>query len=53
LPDGTFSDQKIAIWVNFGGSCNGRIWYILYIDILSILRPFDTFYGHLVDLVVI
>jgi hypothetical protein len=24
LPDGMFSDQKIAIWVNFGGPCNGR-----------------------------
>jgi hypothetical protein len=22
---------KIHIWVNFGGSCNGRCWYILWI----------------------
>jgi hypothetical protein len=21
---------KIAIWVNFGGKCNGRCWYILW-----------------------
>jgi hypothetical protein len=21
---------KIQIWVNFGGSCNGRCWYILW-----------------------
>jgi hypothetical protein len=31
LPDGIFSDQKVAIWVNLGGSCNGRCWYILWI----------------------
>jgi hypothetical protein len=24
LPDGIFSNQKIQIWVNFGGSCNGN-----------------------------
>jgi hypothetical protein len=29
---------KFTIWVNFGGSCNGRCWYIL--------RRSDTFYGH-------
>jgi hypothetical protein len=23
LPDSIFSKQKIPIWVNFGGSCNG------------------------------
>jgi hypothetical protein len=28
LPDGIFSGQKIAIWINFGCSCNGRCWYI-------------------------
>jgi hypothetical protein len=31
---------KIQIWVNFGGSCNGRCWYILW--------TFDVFYGRLV-----
>jgi hypothetical protein len=25
LPGGTFSNQN---WVNFGGSCNGRCWYV-------------------------
>jgi hypothetical protein len=35
LPDAIFS-----IWVNFGGSCNRRYWYILW--------PFGLFYGHLV-----
>jgi hypothetical protein len=43
LPDGIFSKPKIAIWVNFGGSCSERCWYIL--------RPFGIFcwfYGHLV-----
>jgi hypothetical protein len=36
---------KIPIWVHFGGSCNGRCWYILW--------PFGLFYGHLVYFVVI
>jgi hypothetical protein len=35
---------KIQIWVNFGGSCNGRGWYILWF----ILQSFVIFYGHLV-----
>jgi hypothetical protein len=43
---------KIAIWVNFGGSCNGRCWYILW-TFWYILRTFDIFYGHLVNFVVI
>jgi hypothetical protein len=30
---------KTAIWVKFGGSCNVKCWYILYI--------FDLFYAHL------
>jgi hypothetical protein len=29
LPDGLFSKPKIPIWVNFGGSCYGKSWYIL------------------------
>jgi hypothetical protein len=39
---------KIPIWVNFGGSYNGRCWYILW--------PFDYFKGHLsyfVDFIII
>jgi hypothetical protein len=30
LPDGTyiFKTKKSPSWVNFGGSCNGRGWYI-------------------------
>jgi hypothetical protein len=47
---------KILIWVNFGGSCNGRYWYILHVAIRYILRPFGLlwpfgiFYGYLVYL---
>jgi hypothetical protein len=33
-------EPKIRIWVNFGGSFDGRRWYILW--------PFGLFYGHLV-----
>jgi hypothetical protein len=29
LPDGLFSNQKSQFWVNFGGSCYGKSWYIL------------------------
>jgi hypothetical protein len=34
---------KIPTWVNFGRSCNGRCWYILW--------PFGLFYCHLVYIV--
>jgi hypothetical protein len=49
---------KIPIWVNFGGSCNGRCWYILwpfgmfygillyFTAIWYTLWPFGIFYGH-------
>jgi hypothetical protein len=30
---------KMPIWVNFGGSCDGRCWYVLW--------PFGLFYSHL------
>jgi hypothetical protein len=40
-----FLKPKIPIWVNFGGSCNGRCWYIL--------RQFGLFCGHLVRFMVI
>jgi hypothetical protein len=36
---------KIPIWVNFGGFCNGRCWYILL--------PFGLFYGRLVNFMAI
>jgi hypothetical protein len=39
---------KIPIWVNFGGSCNGRCWYMYFIAIWSILWHFGLFNGHLV-----
>jgi hypothetical protein len=32
-------EPKIQIWVNFGGSCNGRCWNILW--------TFGIYYGHL------
>jgi hypothetical protein len=35
-----FCKPEIPIWVNFGGSCNGRCWYILW--------PFCQFYIHLI-----
>jgi hypothetical protein len=30
LPDGIFSNLKIPFWVQFGGTCNGRYWYMLW-----------------------
>jgi hypothetical protein len=36
---------KIANWVNFGGSFNGRCWCILW--------PFEVFYGHLIHFMAI
>jgi hypothetical protein len=36
---------KIPVWVNFGGSCKGRCWYILW--------SFSLFYGHLLYFVAI
>jgi hypothetical protein len=38
LPDGIFFKPTIPIWEDFVGSCNGRVWYILW--------P-GFFYGHL------
>jgi hypothetical protein len=43
-----YFQTKIPIWVDFGGSCNGRCWYILHIAIWSYVRPFCTFCAHLV-----
>jgi hypothetical protein len=36
---------KIPVWVNFGRSCNGRCYYILW--------PLDIFYGQLVNFMTI
>jgi hypothetical protein len=36
---------KIPIWVNFGGSCNGRCWFIFW--------PFGLFYNYRVYFVAI
>jgi hypothetical protein len=33
-----FFKPKIPVWVNFGGSCKRKSWYIL--------RAFGLFYGH-------
>jgi hypothetical protein len=51
LPEGIFSDQKSQIGVNFAWHCNGRCYYI-FMNIRSILWPFDILYGHLVYFVV-
>jgi hypothetical protein len=48
LPDCSFSNQKIPIWVNFGGCCDGR--YILWPFALGILWPSGIFYGFLLYL---
>jgi hypothetical protein len=46
MPDGTYIlKTKISIWVHFGGSFNGKCWYILW--------PFGVFYCHLVYFVAI
>jgi hypothetical protein len=45
LPEGMYSFRpKIPIWVNFGGSCNERCWYILQTRGLF----YVIFYGNLV-----
>jgi hypothetical protein len=44
---------KPEIWVNFGGSCNGRCWYTYFMTIGSYLRPFGIFCRHLVYFVAI
>jgi hypothetical protein len=54
LPDGMcVFKPKIPIWVNFGGSSNGRCCYILCTFGLHILWTFDILCGLLVYLVVI
>jgi hypothetical protein len=41
---------KIAVWENFGGSCNGRCLFHGY---LAYFRPFGIFGDHLVYFMVI
>jgi hypothetical protein len=53
LPDGIFSNQKIPIWVNFGGSCNGKCLYILWPDRLFYGFIFGIFCGHFVYFIII
>jgi hypothetical protein len=53
LPDGMFSNQKIPIWVNFGGNCNVDVgifhgFLAYFTGIWLILRTFGIFHGHLV-----
>jgi hypothetical protein len=38
-----FSKPKISICVSFGGSCNGRCWYMYFMSIWSIFGPFGIF----------
>jgi hypothetical protein len=42
-----FQNQKIQIWVNYGGSCNGRCCYILSPLGMYMLRPFGLCYDPL------
>jgi hypothetical protein len=50
---------KISMWVNLGGSCNRRCWYIFYGNVVyftaiwSILLPFGLRYCPLVYFVAI
>jgi hypothetical protein len=48
LPDGKYFKPKFPVWVNFGGCCNGRCWYI-FTAIRYILWPFGMFVGHFDD----
>jgi hypothetical protein len=52
LPDGIFSNQKLPIRVNFGGSLQ---WKMLeyYMSVWFILRLFGIYYTHLEYVVVI
>jgi hypothetical protein len=50
--------KKIPVWVNFGGTCSGRLghnsWpFGLFRAIGYILWPFGIFYGHLVHFFVL
>jgi hypothetical protein len=46
LPDGWhIFNPKILIWVNLGGTCNGRRW-IYFLGFGSILRPLGKFCVH-------
>jgi hypothetical protein len=50
LPDGFFSDQKLPIWVYFGGPWNGKCCYLYILVIGNIWQQLGIFYGHLVIL---
>jgi hypothetical protein len=43
LPDGIFFRPKIPVWVQFGGSCHGRCWYMYYMSIWSICGSLVNF----------
>jgi hypothetical protein len=38
---------KISFWVNFGGPCNGRCWYILWPFGIFYVLLFGIFGGHM------
>jgi hypothetical protein len=40
LPDVVISNQKSPYWVNLGGSCNGRCWYVDILWLFGIFFPF-------------
>jgi hypothetical protein len=44
LPDGLFSNQKIPIWVNFGGPYVDGKMLIYFMAFWNILRTFGIFY---------
>jgi hypothetical protein len=48
LPDGFFSNQKVPIWVNFGGPWKMLIYFMA---VWNILQTFSICHDHLVHFV--
>jgi hypothetical protein len=51
LPDVAFFKPKFLFLENIGWSLNGKFWYMYFMALWSVLRPFGIFYGHLVNVV--
>jgi hypothetical protein len=48
-----YFQTKMPIWVNFGGSCRWRCWYVGFMAVWSFSRQLRIFYGHSVYFMVI